>query len=171
MTNEEKKSIERIEDFLTTNKIVSISSDDTADSEELKVFISKNEYLAIEFIANMFLKQSKEIEDKIRNKFVSKDKIKAKIEENKKLINECLMNDNKIFCKECTEKCGFNQIIDVLQSLLEEEQMKIEELKKGKEYISKDKIKAKIEELKQKKYILSSKDSEIEILQSLLEEE
>ena len=35
-------------------------------------------------------------------------------------------------------------------------------------YISKDKIKAKIEELKQKKYILSSRESEIEILQSLL---
>lgn len=42
---------------------------------------------------------------------------------------------------------------------------------KGKEYISKDKIKSKIEELKQKKYILSSRESEIEILQSLLEKE
>lgn len=40
-----------------------------------------------------------------------------------------------------------------------------------RDYISKDKIKSKIEELKQKKYILSSRESEIEILQSLLEEE
>ena len=104
MTDEEKKSIERIEDFLTTNIIISISSDETANSEELKAFISKNEYLAIEFIATMFLKQSKEIEElkekeknlliqlkdsekellevceKLRNS-VSKDKIKAKIEE------------------------------------------------------------------------------------------
>lgn len=62
MTDKEKKAIEKIEDFLTTNIIVSISNDETADSEELKVFISKNEYLAIEFILTMFLKQQKEIE-------------------------------------------------------------------------------------------------------------
>ena len=63
LSYEEKKAIERIEDFLTTNIIVSISNNETANSEELKVFISKNEYLAIEFIASMFLKQSKEIEE------------------------------------------------------------------------------------------------------------
>ena len=63
LSYEEKKAIERIEDFLTTNLIVSISNNETANSEELKVFISKNEYLAIEFIASMFLKQSKEIEE------------------------------------------------------------------------------------------------------------
>ena len=63
MTDEEKKAIERIEDFLTTNIIISISSDETANSEELKAFISKNEYLAIEFIVTMFLKQFKEIEE------------------------------------------------------------------------------------------------------------
>ena len=108
LSYEEKKAIERIEDFLTTNIIVSISNNETANSEELKVFISKNEYLAIEFIASMFLKQSKEIEElknitksydsflgdeKIviadkkffvngyfQENFVRKDKIKAKIE-------------------------------------------------------------------------------------------
>lgn len=41
----------------------------------------------------------------------------------------------------------------------------------NKKFIAVDKIKAKIEELKQKKYILSSRESEIEILQSLLDEE
>jgi len=94
LSDEEKKAIERIEDFLTTNIIVSISNDETANSEELKVFISKNEYLAIEFIASMFLKQSKEIEE-LKNSDLTtvylngfydgekkvKDKIKAKIEE------------------------------------------------------------------------------------------
>ena len=45
MNNEEKKAIERIEDFLTTNIIISISNDECAESEELKAFISKNEYL------------------------------------------------------------------------------------------------------------------------------
>lgn len=69
---------------------------------------------------------------------------------------------------------------------IEKQSKEIEELKKAKRqwvhikengeveplfYVSKDKIKAKIEELKQKKYILSSRESEIEILQSLLEEE
>ena len=63
LSKEERKALERIEDFLTTNIIISISTDDTANSEELKAFISKNEYLAIEFIATMFLKQSKEIEE------------------------------------------------------------------------------------------------------------
>ena len=97
LSKEERKALERIEDFLTTNIIISISNDDTANSEELKAFISKNEYLAIEFIATMFLKHSQEIEElkkpkyvincktneitKLTNDFVSKDKIKAKIEE------------------------------------------------------------------------------------------
>lgn len=63
LSKEERKAIERIEDFLTTNIIISISNDDTANSEELKAFISKNEYLAIEFIASMYLKHFKEIEE------------------------------------------------------------------------------------------------------------
>ena len=92
---------------------------------------------ALEKITNLIEKQSKEIEElkeerltlfdttvknsiKINDK-KWEDKIKAKIEEYKKLINECPMNDEEIFCKECTEKCGFNQTIDVLQSLLEKE--------------------------------------------------
>lgn len=63
MSEEEKKAIERIEDFLSSNAIISISSDESANSEELKAFISKNEFLAIEFISSMYLKQSKEIEE------------------------------------------------------------------------------------------------------------
>ena len=111
LSNEERKAIERIEDFLTTNIIVSISSDETANSEELKVFISKNEYLSIEFIATSFLKQSKKIEelkdtkkeltervlrlesDKFWDNVVSKDKIKAKIEVLEKLQKEFPNND------------------------------------------------------------------------------
>lgn len=100
LSNKEKKAIERIEDFLTTNIIISISSNETANSEELKAFISKNEYLSIEFISTLFLKQSKEIEELkdtnkklyemgkqnaiqelINNDYISKDKIKAKIED------------------------------------------------------------------------------------------
>lgn len=81
MTDEEKKAIERIEDFLTTNIIISISSDETADSEELKAFISKNEFKSIEFIASMFLKQSKEIEELKEEKklYIMKLKIWKKI--------------------------------------------------------------------------------------------
>ena len=78
---------------------------------------------------------------------------------------------------------------EILLNLIEKQSKEIEELKekddanlayydhiyqngiytgqKAVEY----KIKAKIEEIKQKKYILSSRDSEIEILQSLLEKE
>lgn len=80
----------------------------------------------------------------------------------------------------------------VLLDLIEKQSKEIEELKENnKKYIDlhyvpyeqytsklnesnkkwKDIIKAKIEELKQKKYILSSRESEIEILQSLLEKE
>ena len=120
LTDKEKKAIERIEDFLTTNIIISISSDETADSEELKAFISKNEYLAIEFIATTFLKQSKEIEELKEEQakrqwvhikengeveplfYISKDKIKAKIEEVKdgtydaKIVLESLLEkENK----------------------------------------------------------------------------
>jgi len=47
--------------------------------------------------------------------------LEKEIEEYKKLMNECPMNDEEIFCKDCTEKCGFNQTIDILQSLLEKE--------------------------------------------------
>lgn len=124
LSYEEKKAIERIEDFLTTNIIVSISNNETANSEELKVFISKNEYLAIEFIASMFLKQSKEIEElkkyekyyeemeEVNKKFIAVDKIKAKIEELKEDIKYSanpLSIDNSKFG------------IKVLQSLLEKE--------------------------------------------------
>ena len=65
-------------------------------------------------------------------------------------------------------------------NLIEKQSKEIEELKEkneylpnwvNKKYVSKAKIKAKIEEIKQKKYILSSRESEIEILQSLLEKE
>lgn len=58
-----RKQLKELKIFLTTNIIISISSDETADSEELKAFISKNEFKSIEFIASMFLKQSKEIEE------------------------------------------------------------------------------------------------------------
>ena len=40
----------------------------------------------------------------------------------------------------------------------------------GKDYISKDKIKEKIKELENEKYVLSSRQAEIELLKELLEE-
>ena len=98
--------------------------------------------------------------------------------------------DNKI-CDDRNEDCYFQQAIDIIVTAYEKEKEKnktLEELLQGRLFelykyykdlaskyqgncVSKDKIKAKVEELKQKKYILSSKDSEIEILQSLLDEE
>jgi hypothetical protein len=130
LSDEEKKAIERIEDFLTTNIIVSISSDETANSEELKAFISKNEYLSIEFISAMFLKQSKEIEelkeDNKRVKFlyddackcllnsVDKDKIKARIEELEGFLYKGNIKDDFLMIR-------IKAKIQALQSLLEKE--------------------------------------------------
>lgn len=146
LSYEEKKAIERIEDFLTTNIIVSISNNETANSEELKVFISKNEYLAIEFIASMFLKQSIEIEElknitksydsflgdeKIviadkkffvngyfQENFVRKDKIKAKIEEFK-IVRDTILENEKEFNK---PMMTYDYCEKMLQSLLEKEE-------------------------------------------------
>ena len=138
LNKEERKAIERIEDFLTTNIIVSISNDETANSEELKAFISKNEYLAIEFIATMFLKYSKEIEvlkeDNRKKSIVIieyqdlyeklQDKIKAKIEEIDIEIQCCeYADDDTEEYKQDIEKEKRRLLRDkaVLQSLLEKE--------------------------------------------------
>ena len=133
MSEEEKKAIEKIEDFLTTNKIVSISSDEIANSEELEVFISKNEYLAIEFIANMFLKQLKEIEklkykvrehicieahEQVKQLYVTKAKIKEKIKE---LEEEKNISEGMYIKAFYRIKDLKNIEIAVLESLLEED--------------------------------------------------
>ena len=60
----------------------------------------------IKLLREAYEKQSKEIEERIRNKFVSKDKIKAKIE----------------FIKSLKEKFYYEEnVISILQSLLEKE--------------------------------------------------
>ena len=114
MNEEEKKEYEELKSLLYTGtisqygkrKLIDMFEKQSKEVEELKA-INKMQKYRIEVIDE--------------REFISKDKIKAKIEEYKKLINECPMNDEEIFCKECTEKCGFNQTIDVLQSLLEKE--------------------------------------------------
>lgn len=135
LSEEEKKAIERIEDFLSSNAIISISSDESANSEELNAFISKNEYLAIELISSMFLKQSKEIEElKEKNKSIvynyemvidklenstPNDKIKAKIEEFKIVRDTILANE-----KECNRSYDLKRndyCEKMLQSLIEKE--------------------------------------------------
>ena len=136
LSKEERKAIERIEDFLSTNIIISISNDDTANSEELKAFISKNEYLAIEFISAMFLKYSQEIEElnrKVKIKEADIDifmkklnkawiyKIKAKIEEYKEKCKNC--NFKGKICKEFTKNynCVIAVCLNEFYSLLEKE--------------------------------------------------
>lgn len=141
LSDEERKAIERIEDFLTTNIILSISSDETANAEELTAVISKNEYLSIEFIASMFLKQSKEIEvlkdtnkklyemgkqnaiqELINNDYISKDKIKAKIEEFKIVRDTILENEKEFNRPMMTYDLKRNDYCEkMLQSLLEKE--------------------------------------------------
>lgn len=111
LSKEERKAIERIEDFLTTNIIISISNDDTANSEELKAFISKNEYLAIEFITTMFLKHSQEIEDNKKYKVLFS---KRKALENK--YKEWIKENNKLDTR-------FN-LITFLSNLLDGEKVK-----------------------------------------------
>lgn len=122
MTNEEKKAIENVKSFVYSilngisaydcKILLTLIENQSKEIEELKDKFSDEE------IRNTVIKRYREV---IEKDYISKDKIKAKIEEYKKLINECIMNDEEIFCKECTEKCSFNQTIDVLQSLLKEE--------------------------------------------------
>ena len=163
MSEEEKKAIEKIEDFLTTNKIVSISSDEIANSEELEVFISKNEYLAIEFIANMFLKQLKEIEKLKYKNNIMNVKIHKLLDDNMELLRKD-GNTDKLNYKyiECPK--------------VEAEYYKSESYI-NENYISKDKIKAKIEELEQDEDFYREQDriyeyeGKLNLLQSLLEED
>lgn len=116
-----KNDYEDLEDF---SKKLQATKDRLDSYDKANTLIIERQQKEIEELKNGnidFWISDREIEVRIKNKFISKDKIKAKIEEYKKLINECPMNDEEIFCKECTEKCGFNQTIDILQSLLEKE--------------------------------------------------
>ena len=56
-----------------------------------------------------------------------------------------------------------------IDGLKEDRRIAVEEIQE-QYYVSKDKIREKIKELENKEYILSSRDSEIQILQELLEE-
>ena len=73
--------------------------------------------------------------------------------------------------KEIEELKAINKKLEARKYMYNAETGEVTVIPIDNNYISKAKIKAKIEELKQKKYILSSRESEIEILQSLLEEE
>lgn len=97
------------------------------------------------------------------------NKQQKEIESNKQRIDELNFRYNIEHSKNLSKK-----------ELIEQQQKEIEclnvihesykEMIEENNYISKDKIREKIKELKQKEYILSSKDSEIEILLELLEE-
>lgn len=72
--------------------------------------------------------------------------------------------------KEIEELKAINKKLEARKYMYNAETGEVTAIPIDNNYISKAKIKAKIEELKQKKYILSSRESEIEILQSLLED-
>ena len=79
------------------------------DEQENDITLKDNKICDLEFQVE---KQSKEIEERIRNKFVSKDKIKAKIEELEKLD----------FGTDLVSQFTANlTTITILQSLLEKE--------------------------------------------------
>lgn len=81
--------------------------------------------------------------------------LKEEKEKNVKLLDEAMVT---YFDDEELKK----SIANYLEKLLEKNIQK--------DYISKDKIKAKIKELENEKYVLSSRQAEIELLKELLEE-
>ena len=147
MSDEEKKAIERIEDFLTTNIIISISNDETANSEELKAFISKNEYLSIEFIASTFLKQYKEIEE----------------------YKEC----QRLYKRQLEKQKNDIKTLEIeIEELKEDSCCMTNCVRRDKEKLFlEDKIKAKIEELDYNDISNFERRCKQEVLQSLLEKE
>lgn len=88
MKKEEKKAIEKIEDFMSSNVIVCLGDDKTADYEQFKVFISKNEYLAIDYIVRQFIKEK----NKKHEKLYSKEEIENVI--NKSVCDYGCLRDN-----------------------------------------------------------------------------
>lgn len=58
------------------------------------------------------------IEEIREENFISKDKIKEKIEELKGFINDCIISEKGKFCESCKERCFFNEEIEDLQDLL-----------------------------------------------------
>ena len=191
LSKEERKALERIEDFLTTNIIISISTANNDDREELKAFISKNEYLAIEFIATMFLKQSKEIEELKKPKYF----INSKTNEITKLTNDFVSKDKIKEILEIEEKIDNEKLLSLLQTIVDEN-ARLEDIEDRKVQIEynnvfnkgvksvEDKIKAKIEEYDDKGMTINLANRSAEktfqqavhyevrkVLQSLLEKE
>ena len=109
LSDEEKREYEELKSLLYTGTISQYGKRKLID-------IIEKQQKEIEELKNGqidFWISDKEIEERIRNKFVNKDKIKAKIEEiNKEMLNEensLELFYRKKYCKE------------VLQSLLEKE--------------------------------------------------
>lgn len=128
MSEEEKKAIENLKE------VVDLYNDEC-------LITTDYDFKSIEILLNLIEKQQKEIEDlkkpkyiinfetneitKLTNEFISKDKIKAKIEECREILYsfekelELKANKNKFIHKE-SMNCLLGQI-SILQSLLEEE--------------------------------------------------
>ena len=125
MSKEEKKAIEIVKN---------ITEDDLLNYWEGPV----EPYNAIQTILQLVEKQQKEIEELIEGqvetiekliepellkKYVSKDKIKSKIEELREEIKNCYIYEcNKGCLDKCKEDCEYYMFIDILQSLLEEKE-------------------------------------------------
>lgn len=125
MTDEEKKAIERIDyiqDFIIEN------GQYNADVNDMEYF-SK--------VLNLIEKQSKEIEElkeknenlldalnnsiDIRKYWISKDKIKAKIEEYEKELNKLLQKEEWLEPHDTIKRNKYMHYIEFGQSLLEKE--------------------------------------------------
>ena len=106
LSDEEKKEYEELKSLLYTGTISQYGKRKLID-------IIEKQQKEIEELKNGqidFWISDKEIEERIRNKFVNKDKIKAKIEEIERLSNNITMQPQI-----------YPYIIEVLQSLLEKE--------------------------------------------------
>lgn len=102
------------EESKTTNTVIVI---DNKDIKAIENLINRVKDLE---------KEEKELEHLLTSQlgfnlyrdYIPKSKIKAKIEELKGFINDCIISEKGKFCESCKDRCFFNEEIEDLQDLL-----------------------------------------------------